>query len=163
MPKPPQTPAQLWLDELTGGDSQLQAATRAKISQTTLNRRLASGRLTADQVIQLCRAYGRPPAQGLYETGLLHAAELDAPSPGLILPNIHTRELLNELTKRVLGDQLLAHSNAANQQDTGATVEHMDDYRPLAVHNDPYSVEYDEKRHVALSGDELEPNELQEP
>ncbi|AGU14650.1 hypothetical protein CARG_02440 [Corynebacterium argentoratense DSM 44202] len=114
-------------------------------------------------MIQLCRAYGRPPAQGLYETGLLHAAELDAPSPGLILPNIHTRELLNELTKRVLGDQLLAHSNAANQQDTGATVEHMDDYRPLAVHNDPYSVEYDEKRHVALSGDELEPNELQEP
>lgn len=163
MPKHTNYNAEQWLNELTGGESQHQAAKRANISQSSLSRHLRENQLTPGEIIKLSRAYGRSPARALYEMGHLTPAELNAPDPGVALQQIHTRELLDELRKRILGDQLLAHSNAANQQATGATIEHMDDYRPLAVHSDPYSVEYDEKRHVALSGDELEPNELQEP
>lgn len=163
MPNTPKTSAIEWFNDLTNNAPQAEAARKAGIPQSTLFRHLRENKLTPEEIIQLSRAYGRSPARALHETGHLTTAELNIPDPGVALQQIHTRELLNELTKRVLDDQLLAHSNTANQQVTGATIEHMNDYRPLTVHNDPYSVEYDETRHVALKGDELEPNELQEP
>lgn len=83
---------------------------------------------------------------------------LTDPASDVYNPNIDP----NDPFRDMFGDTF-DNSTSQEPQARGDNVEHMNDYRPLTVHNDTYSVEYDEKRHVALDGDELEPNELQEP
>ncbi len=83
---------------------------------------------------------------------------LTDPASDLYNPNIDP----NDPFRDMFGDTF-DNSTSQEPQVRGDNVEHLNDRRRHTVHSDPYSVEYDETRHVALNGDELEPNELQEP
>lgn|GEM_PF-6057417 len=90
-----------WVDGLIYPDSRRQACFRAGIQQPTLTRQINEiGKLAPEVVIQLCRAYGRSPAQGLYENGYLEPSEAKQPDLDSILSSIPFSRLLEELQAR---------------------------------------------------------------
>lgn len=103
MPKHHPNTAQLstWVDTLIHPDSRRQACFRAGINPATLTRQINEiGKLAPEVVIQLCRAYGRSPAQGLYENGYLEPSEAKQPDLDSILASIPFSRLLEELQAR---------------------------------------------------------------
>ncbi len=83
---------------------------------------------------------------------------LTNPASDLYNPNIDP----NDPFRDMFGDTF-DNSTSQEPQVRGGNVEHLNDRRRHAVRFNDYGSEYDETRHVALSSDELEPNELQEP
>lgn len=83
---------------------------------------------------------------------------LTNPASDLYNPNIDP----NDPFRDIFGDTF-DNSTSQETQARGDNVEHLNDRRRHTVRFNDYGNEYDETRHVALNGDELEPNELQEP
>ena len=83
---------------------------------------------------------------------------LTNPASDLYNPNIDP----NDPFRDMFGDTF-DNSTSQEPQFRGGNVEHLNDRRRHTVRFNDYGSEYDETRHVALKGDELEPNELQEP
>ena len=65
-----------WVRNLPGNPSLTSAARAAGIHKTTLIRQLEKDTLDAGHVIDLCRAHGKSPVDGLVETGYLTVEDL---------------------------------------------------------------------------------------
>lgn len=106
-----------WLDAMIAPETRRQAAARLGISETGISRQVRTG-FSAERVIELCRAYGRNPIQGLYETGYLTRTELNrlrnTPDMDIItaLKSATNDDLLDELGRR------LDETIAALEEDT---------------------------------------------
>lgn len=83
---------------------------------------------------------------------------LTDPASDLYNPNIDPSSPFRDM----FGD-MFDNSTSQEPQVRGGNVEHLNGRRRHTVRFNDYGSEYDETRHVALNGDELEPNELQEP
>lgn len=83
---------------------------------------------------------------------------LTDPASDVYNPNINPSAPFRDM----FGDTF-DNSTSQEPQVRGGNVEHLNDQRRHTVRPNDYGSEYDETRHVALEGDELEPNELQEP
>ena len=91
-----------WYREAVGGDSENAVATRARISQRTLNRRLKTGgNLPPDMVVAIADAYGKGVIASLIETGLITEAHIQAYGVTIALENATARELADEVWRRM--------------------------------------------------------------
>ncbi|MBV7302915.1 hypothetical protein [Corynebacterium sp. TAE3-ERU2] len=90
-----------WLHTLTGGASGRAAAQKAEISVATLNRQLKAGRLSAENVIALARAYNESPVQALAATGYLSSEEAIGVSLTTTAQMLSDKDLIRELARRV--------------------------------------------------------------
>lgn len=90
-----------WFEKLTQNSSGRAAADKADISPATMNRQLARGTLSAETVIALARAYGRPPVRALLETGYIFPEESGMLSVGELLHSLSDQQLVAELAHRI--------------------------------------------------------------
>ena len=91
-----------WISDLIGSDSIRAAAMKIGVSHSTIHRQLERGGLQPGTAIDLCRAYGRNPADGLVELGFINRYELlRAETPlRVALETATNRQILEELLRR---------------------------------------------------------------
>lgn len=65
-----------WVQEVTGGASARQIAARTHRSHTTVSRWIRDGGAPADVVLNIAKAFGGDPIQGLLAAGLLTLEDL---------------------------------------------------------------------------------------
>lgn len=93
-----------WFNRLTDGASGNAAAAKAEIPVASLNRHLANGRLTAEEVIALSRAYGESPVKGLAATGHITHEEAVGMDAAASADLISDPELIRTLAYRINAD-----------------------------------------------------------
>lgn len=93
-----------WFLRLTGESSGRQAAIKADISISTLNRQLAKGEISADYVIALARAYGGSVTGALVSTGYLYPHETAYQSLTDAAEILSDQALIRELARRIDSD-----------------------------------------------------------
>lgn len=89
-----------WLDKLIAPDARNTAAQKIGVASSTISRQLGRGKLLPETIIDLCRAYGKPPVTGLVETGYLNESEVMIADPVLALRRATNHEILLELLDR---------------------------------------------------------------
>lgn len=67
-----------WVHAITGGAPTRSIARRISASHTTIARYLAAGRMPAEMVMELARAYGVNPIDALMQLGFISADEATA-------------------------------------------------------------------------------------
>lgn len=92
-----------WISTLPGSPLPTQAAEAAGIDRSTMSRQLKRGNLSAENVIALCRAFGKSPADGLVETGHLERSDFDGAGVVDALSEATNQQILDEITKRLTG------------------------------------------------------------
>lgn len=95
---------QTWFKRLTNDATERAAALAAGITTSTINRQLAKGELSADNVIKLCRAYSHSPVQGLAATGHLTQEEATGISTTAAAELLSDPELIRTLAYRINAD-----------------------------------------------------------
>lgn len=105
-----------------GDDSILAAANKAGLNQSTLNRQLASGKITAETVIALSSAYKLSPVTGLLQTGYLTADQAKDSAIAAVLEEATDQQLCAEVIRRA------ARGSVAYD----VTVVPVDEEQPLA-------------------------------
>lgn len=93
-----------WFNRLTSNASGREAATRAQITVSTLNRQLSAGRLSAEYVIELSRAYGASPVEGLAATDYITFEEATGSSVAETADLLSDPELIRALALRINAD-----------------------------------------------------------
>lgn len=91
-----------WYDRITDNAPGRSAAMKAGISVATLNRQLARGVISAENVIAIARAYNQAPVSALLATGYLRSGEV-SPVTDLkaLLDSVGDRELIHTLALRI--------------------------------------------------------------
>ena len=89
-----------WILSLPSSPLPTQAATAAGIDISTISRQLKRNHISAENVIKLCKAFGKSPIDGLIETGYLSptAQEISISSA---LRDATNRQLAAEVTRRM--------------------------------------------------------------
>ena len=93
-----------WFSRLTREASGRQAAIKADISISTLNRQLAKDEISADYVIALARAYGASVTAALVATGYLRPHETSYQSLTDVAEVLSDQALIRELARRIDSD-----------------------------------------------------------
>lgn len=93
-----------WFNRLTDGASGNAAAAKSEISVASLNRHLANGRLTAEEVIALSRAYGESPVKGLAATDHITHEEAIGMSVTASADLLSDPDLIRTLAYRINAD-----------------------------------------------------------
>lgn len=91
-----------WLEELTT-DTTNGAAEKAGITPATLFRQLTRGRISAENVIALSRAYGKKAGDELVRTGFLNPEDIEGVGIESALRLATSRQMLDEIDRR-MGD-----------------------------------------------------------
>ncbi|MGF7120401.1 transcriptional regulator [Rhodococcus sp. BE178] len=91
-----------WLAELTT-DTTNGAAEKAGITPATLFRQLSRGRISAENVIALSRAYGKKAGDELVHTGFLERSDIEGVGIESALRLASSRQMLDEIDRR-MGD-----------------------------------------------------------
>ena len=125
-----------WLQQLLAGDSLRSAARKVGVAPSTITRQLErSGRLGAEMVIDLARAYGRSPVDALIETGYVREGETSLVGIAQALAAATNAQLLAEIAERVDPDGVRDfHGGDSNviSPDFSAIRPVVDDDDPLA-------------------------------
>ena len=90
-----------WISNLPGSPLPTQAAEAAGIDRSTMSRQLKRGRLSAENVIAICRAFDKSPADGLLETGYLKPEDFQGAGIEEALSRANNQQILNEISKRL--------------------------------------------------------------
>lgn len=90
-----------WIKSLPGNPSITAAARAAGIQKTTLIRQLDRGTVSAENVIEIARAYDVSPVDALVATGHLRADEVKIVGVELALGYATNHQLLGEVNDRV--------------------------------------------------------------
>lgn len=93
-----------WFNQLTNNASGRAAADRAGFNPATLNRQLKRNELATEVVIQLARAYGRPPVRALLETGYLRIEETGTLTRAELAAALSDQELIAQIARRIDDD-----------------------------------------------------------
>lgn len=93
-----------WFNRLTGNSSGKAAAEKADITVSTLNRQLANGRISAEYVIELARAYRASPVESLAATGYITQEEATGVSASAAAELLSDPELIRTLAYRINAD-----------------------------------------------------------
>lgn len=93
-----------WYKRLTNGATERAAAILSGVTTSTLNRQLAKGKLSADVVILLSRAYGESPISGLAATGYLTADEAVGMPTDSLTELLTDQQLIRSLALRINAD-----------------------------------------------------------
>lgn len=91
-----------WLEGLTS-DTTNGAAEKAGITPATLFRQLSRGRISAENVIALSRAYGKKAGDELVRTGFLEPEDIEGVGVESALRLATSRQVLDEIDRR-MGD-----------------------------------------------------------
>lgn len=95
--------AMQWYAEAVKDASQNQVALTAHLNQSTLSRQLAAGRLTAETVAAVARAYGKDVLDALVMVGLITAEDIRAHGIRVALGEVTDRELAALVWSRLSG------------------------------------------------------------
>lgn len=95
---------QKWFDKTTGNDSVNGAAKRTGIPQPTLSRRVKDGRLEAQDIILISRAYGKSPVTELVRLKMITRKEAKWIGDETILSMASDKEIAEEVWYRVTGE-----------------------------------------------------------
>lgn len=106
-----------WAEDLLGGDSINSAAEKSGVVQTTLNRQITTGKLTAETVIALARGYGKSPAVALIETGFLKHEDMGDYATFKRLSEATDDELISEVIRRVEGGSVAYDTTIVKTED----------------------------------------------
>lgn len=93
-----------WFNRITGNASGREAASKAHVTISTLNRQLSAGRLSAEYVIEISRAYGVSPVEGLAATGYITHEEATGVSAAASADLLSDPELIKSLAYRINAD-----------------------------------------------------------
>lgn len=93
-----------WFNRLTGNSSGKAAAEKANITVSTLNRQLANGRISAEYVIELARAYQASPVESLAATGYITQEEATGVPASAAAELLSDPELIRTLAYRINAD-----------------------------------------------------------
>lgn len=94
----------LWYERLTSNATERAASQKSGVTTSTLNRQLAKGVLSPENVIALSRAYGVSPIQGLVSTGYLEANEVSNMSEEELADSLSDRIIIKSFAKRISED-----------------------------------------------------------
>lgn len=90
-----------WILSLPSSPLPTQAATAAGIDISTISRQLKRNHISAENVIKLCKAFGKSPIDGLIETGYLSPTDAQEISISSALRDATNRQLAAEVTRRM--------------------------------------------------------------
>lgn len=90
-----------WFDSLPGKPSISAAARAANIQKTTLMRQLDRKNIPAENVIAICRAFGKSAADGLVETGYLTPGDFEGAGVVEALSQATNQQIVDEISKRL--------------------------------------------------------------
>ncbi len=93
-----------WFARLTGDASGRQAALKAGISISTLNRQLGKDEIDPGYVIALSRAYGASVTSALVSTGYITAEEASEATLDDLVEVLSDQALIRELARRIDSD-----------------------------------------------------------
>lgn len=93
-----------WFNRITGNASGREAASKAHVTISTLNRQLSAGRLSAEYVIEISRAYGVSPVKGLAATGYITHEEATGVSAAASADLLSDPDLIRSLAYRINAD-----------------------------------------------------------
>lgn len=95
-------PWELWLSEVTQGESARSIASRIAVNRTTVSSWIRSGKPPAEFVFRVAREYGADVFSGLKASGWLTQQDCDVALAAL-LSQVPTRTLIAELHGRAEG------------------------------------------------------------
>ena len=90
-----------WILSLPGSPLPTQAAEASDIDRGTISRQLKRNHISAENVIKLCKAFGKSPIDGLIETGYLSPTDAQEISISSALRDATNRQLAAEVTRRM--------------------------------------------------------------
>ncbi|MFP7366315.1 hypothetical protein SFC07_11180 [Corynebacterium callunae] len=90
-----------WYERITGNATERAVSLASGITTSTLNRQLAKGVLSPENVIAISRAYGVSPIQGLVSTEYLKPEEVSDMSEEQMADSLSDRILIQTLAKRL--------------------------------------------------------------
>lgn len=89
-----------WVDALTEGATTRSMGEKLGIAHTTIARQIKAEKLSPEMVIDMCRAYGKLPVDGLLETGYLEYGDIEGAGVPQALRWASNRQLLAEINRR---------------------------------------------------------------
>lgn len=89
-----------WVDTLTDGATTRAIGEKLGIAHTTIARQIKAEKLSPEMVIDLCRAFGKLPVDGLLETGYLEYGDIEGAGIPQALRWATNRQLLGEINRR---------------------------------------------------------------
>lgn len=91
-----------WYKRTTNNAPGRSAAMKAGVPVATLNRQLARGVISAENVIAIARAYNQAPTSALLATGYLRSGEVSAVEDvGTLLNSLTDFDLVRALAQRI--------------------------------------------------------------
>lgn len=90
-----------WIASLPGSPLPTQAAEASGIDRSTISRQLKRGQLSAENVIAICRAFGKSAADGLVETGYLTPGDFEGAGVVEALSKATNQQIVDEISKRL--------------------------------------------------------------
>ena len=93
-----------WIASLPGSPRPTPAAQAAGIDPSTISRQLKRGRLSAENVIILCRCFGKLHLHGLAETGDILHPDIDGVSIDEALKIATNKQIRDEVIRRIKVD-----------------------------------------------------------
>ena len=90
-----------WILSLPGSPLPTQAAEASDIDRGTISRQLKRNHISAENVIKLCKTFGKSPSDGLIETGYLSPTDAQEISISSALRDATNRQLAAEVTRRM--------------------------------------------------------------
>ena len=89
-----------WFITTTGGESQRSVADKINVQQSKLSRQLKAGKLDAEIIRDIARAYGVKPGDALLDTGFLVPEDLSLVGVEQALGLAKNSQLWDEMSKR---------------------------------------------------------------
>ena len=126
-----------WFNRITGNASGREAASKAHVTISTLNRQLSAGRLSAENVIELSRAYGVSPVEGLAATGYITHEEATGVSAAESADLLSDPELIKALAYRINADPAVWFGAFGELADEDADVIQMGAYAADSSPDEP--------------------------
>lgn len=135
-----------WLTAVTHGASRRKIAETIKLPQSTFNRKVGKGKVEADAVIAVARAFKVSPVEALVKTGYLTAEEAVGMSSRELARMIGDKDLVREMALRIeeneaawagTFDEVVESAESADDGQAGPD-DRLDDWRRR---NDPGDVE----------------------
>ena len=93
-----------WIASLPGSPRPTPAAKAAGIDPSTISCQLKRGRLSAENVIILCRCFGKSPLDGLAETGYILHTDIEGVSIDEALEIATNKQIRDEVIRRIKVD-----------------------------------------------------------
>ncbi|WP_052957034.1 hypothetical protein [Mycolicibacter heraklionensis] len=90
-----------WLTAVTHGASRRKIAEAIKFPQSTFNRKVGKGKIEADAVIAVARAFKVSPVEALVKTGYLTSEEAVGMSSRELARMIGDKDLVREMALRI--------------------------------------------------------------